>query len=281
MKTVKLSELDQLIQKYCSQKVFTKPLMLWFARNHTLDEVKAELTNLTDHRHDTITLQDHPSRGRHRIVPDGEIVTNNSGRVEILNNDHLPESYSDRTKRIVYHSYGKQLEMETMEYCVYQLRKLQKPFICLVNDFSAGKEWAIRQDDLEKYFDQYFVLERTYEEWREWAVQTSIYKSQDGEEFECPNIIPDLVEYMDAHKDLFIESPALEGMPQEAIHTREHDINSLSDSIERIKYESVSAKIKIDELSSEEYSWGSPLAPNSFHFTDREDFRKMLEKVIA
>ncbi|MBO7458673.1 MAG: hypothetical protein J6T80_05405 [Paludibacteraceae bacterium] len=266
MKTVKLSELDQLIQKYCDQKEFTKPLMLWFARNQTLYEVKAELTNLTDHRHDTISIIDHPSRGRHRIVPDGEIVKQGSGNVEFLNHDHLPESYSDRTKRIIYHSCGKQLEMGIMEYCVYQLRKLQKPFICLVNDFSAGKEWAIGQDDLEKYFDQYCVLERTYAEWRE-------SKSQ--------GIIPEMVKYLDAHQDLFIESPALAGMPKEAVHTREHDINSLSEIIEdlRTRNESVSSKIK--ELHAVEQSWGSPLYPNSFHFTDRDDFRELLEKIFA
>lgn len=265
MKTVKLSELENLIKEYSNQDSFTKPLMLWFANNRTLDLVKGDLTSDT---RKTIAIMGHPMEGHKKIVV-GDSVEEISHHPEILTNDVPPLGLTKDTSRIVYHTYIHQLKRNNLDYCSRQVQNLQLPIICLINDYEAAKEYSFDTDYLASKFEQYFVLERTVDEWIEWASQTYIQKNQQGKEFVKTNIVPELVEYVRNHKDLFVESPALEGMPHEAMHTRETQLNSISYKMEdERRNPNIAEAIKLLHLEDLHYP---------FQFTQREDFLLMLK----
>lgn len=274
MKTIKLSELDNLINEYSNQKSFSKPLMLWFASNRTLACVKNDLTRDVSR---TISIMGHPFAGK-KLAVLGDEVVKISDHPELLSLDELPEDYTKNTERIVYHTYLKQLRRDKLDYCCHQVKKLQVPFICLINDYEAEAEETYDKGYLAEHFEQFFVLNRTVDEWIELACQTEVIQNQQGEEFTRPNIVPELVEYMKSHKDLFIESPALDGMPQEAVHTREVRLNDISrsmrNSLREPDFHHFFTKIEMEE----EDSFSSLGGRKCFDlFTKREDFRQMLE----
>ena len=278
MKTVKQSELDQLIQNYCSQKEFTKPLMLWFASGYTYDRVRHN--SLEEDAH-TLWFSGHPMRGCDHVIIDGK-AESLERHPELLADKIPPMCYTDQVERLVYHRMDSSLEKDIMDYCKSQIAYLQKPVICLILDSASKRQESVDQEYLTKYFEQYYVLERTYDEWREWAMQTYVVKNQSGVEFIHTNIVPELVEYMDSHKDLYVESPALENMPHEGVHTREYDLKSFSDAINRVKH---NKKTSIEETIKEllYYCGGD----NDFYrllgseIQEAQDLRKMLEKVFA
>ncbi|MGN0226660.1 MAG: hypothetical protein ACI4AI_01155 [Paludibacteraceae bacterium] len=294
MKTIELSKLDNLIKEYSNQKSFSKPLMLWFASNRTLNHVKADLTRNEDEPTKTrniflfwrksegsiqkmrnISIMGHPLDGHKRILI-GDTVENIAKHPELLTNDVLPIGYTKDTKRIVYHTYEKQLRRDNLDYCCYQVRKLQIPIICLINDYEAAKEDTFNQDYLASNFDQFFVLERTVDEWIEWGCQAEVIKNQQGEEFNVPKIVPELVEYVRPHKDLFIESPALDGMPQEAVHTREARLNDISCAMRHAAWKPDFHHF-FTKIEMEDSSQNFPFPKEYFYFTKREDFRQMLK----
>ncbi len=272
MKTIKLSEVENLIKEYSNQKSFNKPLMLWFASNRTLDCVKADLTRGVSR---TISIMGHPFAGK-KLAVLGDEVVKISDHPELLSLDELPEDYTKNTERIVYHTISKQLKRDKLDYCCHQVKKLQVPFICLINDYEAAGEETYDKGYLETNFEQFFVLERTVDEWIEWACQTQVIKNQQGEEFTRPNIVPELVEYMKSHKDLFIESPALDGMPQEAVHTREARLNAISYTM---RHNRANLQRLIDSISLEEFQFTFSIkkTKEDFHFVQRDDFLQMLE----
>lgn len=155
MKTIKLSELEELITKYSKQESFTKPLMLWFASNSTLDNVKAELTK--DLRQ-TITIFGHPFAGHDRAVIGNEVVRI-SDHPELLSIDELPIGYTENTRRVICHDYLQQLQKDKLDYYCHQLRKLQIPFICLVNDYSTKEKGSVDSEYIASHFEQYSILE--------------------------------------------------------------------------------------------------------------------------
>lgn len=277
METIELSKLDNLIKEYSNQKSFSKPLMLWFASNRTLDHVKADLRKFEGSIQNmrNISITGHPLDGHKRILI-GDTVENIAKHPELLTNDVLPIGYTKDTKRIVYHTYEKQLRRDNLDYCCYQVRKLQIPIICLINDYEAAKEDTFNQDYLASNFDQFFVLERTVDEWIEWGCQTNIRKSQQGEEFIVPNIVPELVEYMRNHKDLFVESPALDGMPQEAVHTREIQLYDIS---YEMKCYRTNFNRLVEHIISQEFQFNFSIkkTKKKFYFAHREDFKQMLK----
>ncbi len=274
MKTIKLDELENLIKDYSNQESFNKPLMLWFASNRTLGCVKADLTRGVR----TMSIMGHPFAGKRLVVLGDEVFK----IPEPLSLDELPEDYTKNTERIVYHSYSKQLKRDTLDYCCHQVKKLQVPFICLINDYAAEAEETYDKGYLAEHFEQFFVLNRTVDEWIELACQTEVIQNQQGEEFTRPNIVPELVEYMKSHKDLFIESPALDGMPQEAVHTREVRLNDISrsmrNSLREPDFHHFFTKIEMEE----EDSFSSLGGRKCFDlFTNREDFQQMLENYFS
>ena len=256
MKTIKLKDLRNLIQDYCNQDAFTKPLMLWFASNPTIDSVKSELRD--DEMIPTITFGGHPMDGHEWCFIDGQRAKVKD-HPELLSNDILPSGFSDKTKRLLYHNYLLQLKQSSLEYCLYLLKWQNMPVICLVNDYSMNSKGAVSIDFLDSNFNQYFVLERTYEEWREWAIQTK-------------EILPELIEYIDAHKDLFITSPALEGMPTEAVHTIESGLLLASNAMKHNDEDTIDEKIKY--VMWQIYGQGCSFPDN--YFAEREDFKHML-----
>ncbi len=279
MKTIKLAELENLIKDYSNQESFNKPLMLWFASNRTLDCVKADLTRGVSR---TISIMGHPFAGK-KLAVLGDEVVKISDHPELLSLDELPEDYTKNTERIVYHTYFKQLKRDTLDYCCHQVKKLQVPFICLINDYEAAGEETYDKGYLAEHFEQFFVLNRTVDEWIEWACQTEVIQNQQGEDFNVPNIVPELVEYVRTHKDLFIESPALDGMPQEAVHTREARLNDISCEMRNFLWEPDFHHF-FTMIDMEDSSHNSPFSKSKieyFYFTKREDFRQMLENYFS
>jgi hypothetical protein len=272
MKTIKLSEVENLIKEYSNQKSFSKPLMLWFASNRTLDCVKADLTRDVSR---TISIMGHPFAGK-KLAVLGDEVVKISDHPELLSLDELPEDYTKNTERIVYHTIFKQLKRDKLDYCCHQVKKLQVPFICLINDYEAAGEETYDKGYLAEHFEQFFVLNRTVNEWIEWACQTKVTKNQQGEEFNVPKIVPELVEYVRTHKDLFIESPALDGMPQEAVHTREARLNDISCAMRHAAWKPDFHHF-FTKIEMEDSSQNFPFSKEYFYFTKREDFRQMLE----
>lgn len=274
MKTIKLAELENLIKDYSNQESFNKPLMLWFASNRTLDCVKRDLTRDVSR---TISIMGHPFAGK-KLAVLGDEVVKISDHPELLSLDELPEDYTKNTERIVYHTISKQLKRDKLDYCCHQVKKLQVPFICLINDYEAAGEETYDKGYLAEHFEQFFVLNRTVDEWIEWACQTKVTKNQQGEEFNVPKIVPELVEYVRTHKDLFIESPALDGMPQEAVHTREVPLNNISCAmrgfLRKPDFHHFFTMIEMADSSN-----NAPFSKSTkyFYFTAREDFRQMLE----
>lgn len=272
MKTIKLAELENLIKDYSNQESFNKPLMLWFASNRTIACVKTDLTRDVSR---TISIMGHPFAGK-KLAVLGDEVVKISDHPELLSIDELPEDYTKNTERIVYHSYFKQLKRDTLDYCCHQVKKLQVPFICLINDYEAAREETYDKGYLAEHFEQFFVLDRTVDEWIEWACQTKVIQKQQGEDFNVPIIVPELVEYVRTHKDLFIESTALDGMPQEAVHTRESQLNDIScamrDSAWKPDFHHFFTKIEMADSAN-----NFPVSEEYIYFTSREDFRQMLE----
>lgn len=256
MKTIKLKDLRNLIQDYCNQEVFAKPLMLWFGSNPTIDRVKRELRD--DEMISTITFGGHPMDGHEWCFIDGQRAKVKD-HPELLSNDILPSGFSDKTKRLLYHNYLLQLKQSSLEYCKYLCSWQNMPIVCLVNDYSANKKDSVNSDFLNKNFEQYFVLERTYDEWKEWATQTK-------------EIVPELIEYMDAHKDLFMTSPALAGMPTEAIHTIESALLLTSYAMKNNEEDTLDEKIKY--VMCLIFGQGGAIPDN--YFAEREDFKQML-----
>jgi len=255
MKTIRLSELDVLVQNYCNQTNYAKPLMLWFASNTTIDHVRDDLKNAAL---PTLRFDGHPMWGLDWCSIDGQQVRLKD-HPELLSNDILPYSFSNKTKRLLYHRYLQQLDQSPLNYCLHLLKWLKLPVICLVNDYSTKSKDSVSADFLENNFEQYFVLERTYEEWRSWAVQTK-------------EIVPELIEYMDAHKDLFIISLALEGMPPEAVHTIENALLLASYAMKQNDENTIDEKLK--HVMYQIFGQGGPLPDNYFAY--REDFKQLL-----
>lgn len=159
MKTIKLSELEELITKYSKQESFNKPLMLWFASNNTLDNVLGELT--LDMKR-TIRIYGHPYAGHERVVI-GDKVVKISNHPELLSIDELPIGYTENTQRVICHDYHQQLRKDKLDYYCHQLRKLQIPFICLVNDYSTKEEGSVDSEYIASHFEQYSILEESNE----------------------------------------------------------------------------------------------------------------------
>lgn len=277
MKTIKLAELENLIKDYSNQESFNKPLMLWFASNRTLDCVKADLTRGVSR---TISIMGHPFAGK-KLAVLGDEVVKISDHPELLSLDELPEDYTKNTERIVYHTYLKQLRRDKLDYCCHQVKKLQVPFICLINDYEAAREETYDKGYLAEHFEQFFVLNRTVDEWIEWACQTKVIQKQQGEDFNVPIIVPELVEYVRTHKDLFIESTALDGMPQEAVHTREVQLNNISFAMRRGFLREPDFHHFFTKIEMADSANNFPFSEEYIYFTNREDFQQMLENYFS
>lgn len=276
MKTIKLAELENLIKDYSNQESFNKPLMLWFASNRTLDCVKADLTRGVR----TMSIMGHPFAGK-KLAVLGDEVVKISDHPELLSLDELPEDYTKNTERIVYHTYLKQLRRDKLDYCCHQVKKLQVPFICLINDYAAEAEETYDKGYLAEHFEQFFVLNTTVDEWIEWACQTEVIQNQQGEDFNVPIIVPELVEYVRTHKDLFIESTALDGMPQEAVHTREVQLNNISFAMRRGFLREPDFHHFFTKIEMADSANNFPFSEEYIYFTNREDFQQMLENYFS
>lgn len=250
MKTIKLSELDNLIQKYCKQSVFSKPLLLWFASSSTAYDVRIELLN--------------DSANKSLRMSDGAQIVENEGKIPELWSQNIPV-LTDDIKRIIYGEDDFKCKQSTYKFYIDLMRNKQLPLICLVNDYAMKEKDAVEQSILDECYEQCFVLERTYEEWRNWMVQTG------G--------VLELVKYMDNHKDLFFYSPAYDDKPKEAVHTIEPILNRVNKEISNaIKYNSKYSRTideTVDDIIARSYVWDCPK-----NVLDRDDFRQMLHDYI-
>lgn len=225
MNTIKLVQLKNLFADYCNQRNYTRPLMLWFANSQTLYNVEEQL------------LQD-SSRRTIKIKEDGLSL------LKISQKGTLPEEYSEDVDRIIYRTDCVLSMQAGLDYCCHVLDILQKPFICLMRDSDAFIQNATNKAYLDKNFEQFFVIERTYDEWMDWAKETNLISHYS------------LLMYLNMHlwesPDWWIASPSLQGMPEEAIHTREPLLTNLLKMIRKLQYrdydESGNAEEKADKI---------------------------------
>lgn len=153
MKEINENELWELITSYrdCFREL--KPLMFWFHSNADIDIVKAKMNVNPEFS----TMLGHPlKQGNEYAVWDGKTVKL-SEHPEILGQFVYPPTMTEKTMIFVYHRYLKQLDKESLQYC---LDINEFPVVCLMNNYSLKDDNPSEDllSFLKNNFEQYQVL---------------------------------------------------------------------------------------------------------------------------
>lgn len=226
MKTIKFSEVDSLIQSYCCRKTFEKPLLLWCTHFEMCKSIK--------HTYDG------PLSGLSEefLLPDNKkiIAIDSRGKEVDLQYDRsmgyivYKPIQKKEIDKVIYHRYMYAAEQPFLDYCAEFSKKKQVPVICLFEDAGTASVLTLTKSAvdiayLEKNFELYVVLGRTYDEWK------SQLLSRSANEPKALYVAQKLTNYMDNHQDLYVAFGAFEDMPQEAVHTVEYGLDSAYERI--------------------------------------------------
>lgn len=283
MNTIKRSKLKNLFSDYCNQKKFTKPLLLWFANHDTLYGVEKSLVK--DQSLSTIRIMGNPMDEHCMVYIGDDMVSEMRFHPELMPKDGLPIGYNDETARIVYYTEKQRLKKSNLDYCIHVLNSCQKPVICCVNDSDIDEVGAVNREYINNNFEQFFVIERTADEWLEWIRQWRVSTDKEGnKKIFCFIESIELMQYLSlilyTKPEWFIKSAAYIGMPEEAVHTREQYLTNLVHLIYTLKHRECD-EVGFHENSSQkiekvmDYVEGTDLKDL---ITSKKRFQSILEK---
>lgn len=155
MKTLKLTEVLDMISQYCENHKGKNPMMLWFHSNSDLDAVKQIINNTPSYS----TFIGHPLKlGHTSMVLNGETVKI-AAHPELVEKFIFPTTKNDSTRLFVYHKYIQQLDAEALQYCVDIVNLGKYPVVCLMNDYSLQNDRPTEGllSFMNEYFDQYEI----------------------------------------------------------------------------------------------------------------------------
>lgn len=253
------SKISNLFADYCNQRKFTKPLLLWFAGDVSMNSAWQRYSRYVSF--DTDSWKP--------IIE--YIPTLNIGGVSMneYHSNKLPVEYTDDIERIEYYPSEDQLNKSRLDYCIQVLRMTQKPVVCFIRDHSIYDEDAVSCEYLDANFEQVFVLDKTFDEW----LQSSLIGNADLRMY--------LYAKFHSHPELYIKSSAYRGMPNEAVHTIETELTCLMSLIKMVKdgdlswIENTTQKVEVVMEDIEKSSLKSIIPPQS------AKFRSILERIFS
>lgn len=132
-------DLKEIISNYVAKGKFTKPLMIVATSKHiSSNDIVDECKSWISEKYKVYHLQGHPfKQGNKFFFIDGK-TERIIDHPEILNSVIVP-SGAEESQLLLYHRYLEQLDPQHLEYVVALSYKIQKPAICLINDYSYAK----------------------------------------------------------------------------------------------------------------------------------------------
>ncbi len=133
-------DLKEIISNYLEGNDFEKPLMIvatskYINSNAIVDECRHWMAE----KYKTFHTMGHPyKQGGKRIVINGQVELL-ADHPELLNSVVVPQG-ADDAQIFVYYRYDEQLKEDHLDYIVALSKKMQKPAICLINDYAYVKE---------------------------------------------------------------------------------------------------------------------------------------------
>lgn len=148
-------QLDEVLKSHLASNP-TKPLLVWFEDNPTIDKYLKEYVS----KKGVVRTEGHPMWGHKRALVNGEFVKI-SEHPELLKND----IYTDIVRNadwVLYHRYTEQLSSDPLTYCIDLLKNLHKPVVCFVNTYSKAEQGAVDASFIASNFCNEILVQGYY-----------------------------------------------------------------------------------------------------------------------
>lgn len=148
-------QLDEVLKSHLASNP-TKPLLVWFEDNPTIDKYLKEYVS----KKGVVRTEGHPMWGHKQAVVNGEFVKI-SEHPELLANDIYTESVRN-ADWVLYHRYTEQLSNEPLTYCINLQNNLRKPVVCFVNTYSKDEQGAVDAPFIASNFSNELLVQSNY-----------------------------------------------------------------------------------------------------------------------
>lgn len=167
MKWIK-KDLKEIILNYIQKKDFEKPLMIVVTSKHGMSNpVVDDCRDWMIEELNAFSFQGHPLKQGNDHFLNGDKIERIEDHQELLDSVLIPYGVDEKNEVLLYHRGFDQLNPQHLEYVVALCRKLQKPTICLINDYEVG-ERSVNFPDFEVVFYDGDMKQTDIEDWLEW-----------------------------------------------------------------------------------------------------------------
>lgn len=167
-------DLKEIIVKFVEDNDFHKPLMIIVRTNHgssnpVVDDCRDWMVNNLK----AFCFQGSPLHG-HRYFVNNDKIERIADHPELLSQTLIP-SGADKAHVLLYHRWLQQLEPQYLEYAVAISRTLQKPTVCLINDYEydACEKEKLELSDFNVLF---YNGDMSISYWKDWLDSISSKK---------------------------------------------------------------------------------------------------------
>lgn len=179
-------DLKEIIMSYIEKGDFTKPLMIVaINKNGSSNPVVDDCRSWMKEELNAFIFQGHPLQGHNHLLIDGKVEAIQD-HPELLDSTLIP-SGAEKAPVLIYHRYLQQMELQYLEYVIALGRMLEKPIVCLINDYCYDeyKEKKINYN-LSDFEMVMFNCEMTKSDWDDWLEWCSEQKK----------IIPEIIAFV-------------------------------------------------------------------------------------
>ena len=239
MKTIKLAELENILKEEPNQAKYSKPVIIWIPSPYNFEALSYEI-----------------SSGSLRVKDYRRTYTLNLGdRVWM---EHLGTTPRDRIVVV----WGQPKEDKATDILIRKVQEEHIQVVFLCGCFSCWQDpiFSYRVEFWNKNFEQFFLSAPTYEEWREYAIRN--------------DFVSELVEYMDNHQELYVESPADDDMSREWVDRQWYILEDISEDMKSCFDKKSDSVSRAEEFKKDSWKYEEKLL-------SREDFQQMLENYFS
>ncbi len=165
MKWIK-KNLKEIIMNYVKGNDFHKPLMIIVrSKNGSSNPVVDDCRDWMVDNYNTFCFQSSPLHGHECFANNGRIERI-SDHPELLSQTVIPLG-AEKAQVLLYHRWVQQLEPQYLEYAVAISRTLQKPTICLINDYEYDV-YEKEKLELSDFIVLFYNGDMDISDWKDW-----------------------------------------------------------------------------------------------------------------
>lgn len=152
---ISIREAKDFVANYLQKQ--TKPLLLWFEDNISIDVCRRDLTTIEGVKN----IECHPLYGHTKAILEDKIVN-------IADHPELPQLFMDAignsdAQWFLYHNYIEQLKPDHIHYCLALHNNYHKLVVCLINTYALNSEDRIDETFIHENFEERLIVATSHD----------------------------------------------------------------------------------------------------------------------